>query len=134
MLLVLGNSDNLNTGETGQFGMGFASYTTLSTTVLLQTKYRTKDGKGVQIMQCWEEMACPLNKLKCQLLKTMVQNSHFNCHNDISLGDLHEMMEMAKTASALQDVDCRVGIDNDVDQIERRELLKVWLKQLLVVE
>ena len=46
VLLVLGNSDNLNTGETGQFGMGFASYTTLSSTVLLQTKYRTEDGEG----------------------------------------------------------------------------------------
>ena len=63
VLLVLGNSPQL--GETGQFGMGFASYTTLSSTVVLQTKYRTED--GVQIMQCWEETECLSNRSKCQL-------------------------------------------------------------------
>ena len=118
MLLVLGNSDNLNTGETGQFGMGFASYTTLSTTVLLQTKYRTKDGKGADYAMLGRD-GVSFKQVKMPALENYGTKLTLQLHNDISLGDLHEMMEMAKTASALQDVDCRVGIDNDVDQIER---------------
>lgn len=38
VLLVLGNSGNLDSKAIGQFGMGFASYTTLSDIMLLQTR------------------------------------------------------------------------------------------------
>jgi hypothetical protein len=43
VLLELGTSDNLDEGEVGQFGMGFASYTTLSSVVIIDTKARNGD-------------------------------------------------------------------------------------------
>lgn len=46
VLLVLGTSDNLNSKEVGQFGMGFASYTTLSSALILETKSRVKGKDG----------------------------------------------------------------------------------------
>lgn len=46
VLLVLGTSDNLNSHEVGQFGMGFASYTTLSSAVILESKSRVQGNNG----------------------------------------------------------------------------------------
>lgn len=46
VLLELGTSDNLDSHEVGQFGMGFASYTTLSSALILESKSRVKDSKG----------------------------------------------------------------------------------------
>jgi len=43
ILLELGTSDNLEAGEVGQFGMGFASYMTLSSVVVIDTKVRNGD-------------------------------------------------------------------------------------------
>lgn len=43
VLLELGTSDNLEAGETGQFGMGFASYMTLSSVVVIDTHARNGD-------------------------------------------------------------------------------------------
>ncbi len=58
VLIELGTSDNLDKGEVGQFGMGFASYTTLSSVVIIDTKatngdqYKmiAKDGMSFQHM------------------------------------------------------------------------------------
>lgn len=46
VLLVLGTSDNLDSHEVGQFGMGFASYTTLTSAMILETKSRIKGNNG----------------------------------------------------------------------------------------
>jgi len=43
VLLELGTSDNLEAGEVGQFGMGFASYMTLSSVVVIDTRARNGD-------------------------------------------------------------------------------------------
>jgi len=43
VLLELGTSDNLDETEVGQFGMGFASYTTLSSVVIIDTRTREDD-------------------------------------------------------------------------------------------
>jgi len=43
VLLELGTSDNLEAGEVGQFGMGFASYMTLSSVVIIDTHARATD-------------------------------------------------------------------------------------------
>jgi len=43
VLLELGTSDNLEAGEVGQFGMGFASYMTLSSVVTIDTRVRDGD-------------------------------------------------------------------------------------------
>lgn len=43
VLLELGTSDNLEAGEVGQFGMGFASYMTLSSVVTIDTRARNGD-------------------------------------------------------------------------------------------
>ncbi len=43
VLLELGTSDNLTAGEVGQFGMGFASYMTLSSVVVIDTRARNGD-------------------------------------------------------------------------------------------
>ncbi len=43
VLLELGTSDNLDAGEVGQFGMGFASYMTLSSVVMIDTRARNGD-------------------------------------------------------------------------------------------
>jgi len=43
VLLELGTSDNLEAGEVGQFGMGFASYMTLSSVVVIDTRVRNGD-------------------------------------------------------------------------------------------
>lgn len=43
VLLELGTSDNLEAGEVGQFGMGFASYMTLSSVVVMDTRARNGD-------------------------------------------------------------------------------------------
>lgn len=46
VLLVLGTSDNHDGKTTGQFGMGFAAYMTLSSAMTLETKSRVKNSKG----------------------------------------------------------------------------------------
>ena len=48
VLLELGTSDNLDAGEVGQFGMGFASYMTLSSVVMIDT--RTRNGDQYRMM------------------------------------------------------------------------------------
>lgn len=45
---VLGRSNNFDPGEVGQFGFGRAAYTTLSEQMILETKWRTPDGKTGQ--------------------------------------------------------------------------------------
>ena len=46
VLTVLGKSGNLDGSEVGQFGMGFASYTTLSEVIIVNTWYREKLKSG----------------------------------------------------------------------------------------
>lgn len=46
VLLELGTSDNLDSHEVGQFGMGFASYTTLTSALMLESKSRVKGADG----------------------------------------------------------------------------------------
>ncbi len=55
VLLILGNSGNLDSKAIGQFGMGFASYTTLSDIMILQTSCIEKNSKGDQ--DCYSVMA-----------------------------------------------------------------------------
>ena len=49
VLRYLGRSDNHNSSESGQFGMGFASYTTLSDVVIIET-FARKTGEKYAVM------------------------------------------------------------------------------------
>ena len=110
VLLVLGNSDNLNSGETGQFGMGFASYTTLSSTILLETKYRTEDG-GVSYAMLGRQ-GLTFKQVKREALDNYGTKLTLQLHNEITLQEVYEMEDMVKTIAKLQNIECTLVVDD----------------------
>ena len=129
VLLVLGNSDNLNSGETGQFGMGFASYTTLSSTVLLETKYRTEDGKGASYAMLGRQ-GLKFKQVKRDPLENYGTKLTLQLHNEITLQEVYEMEDMVKTIGKLQNIDCTLMVDDDVEKIEHMSLVELVKKKL----
>ena len=121
VLLVLGNSDNLNSGETGQFGMGFASYTTLSSTILLETKYRTEDG-GVSYAMLGRQ-GLTFKQVKREALDNYGTKLTLQLHNEITLQEVYEMEDMVKTIAKLQNIECTLVVDDDVEKITQMSLV-----------
>ncbi len=111
VLLELGTSDNLDGTESGQWGMGFASYTTLSSVVIIDTKARngdsykmlakdgmsyqpvgdsTKEGYGTRLeMTCYPEVSFTQLVLKLKSLakysgiKTILEIQDFESIPDL---------------------------------------------------
>ena len=88
VLLELGTSDNLDAGEVGQFGMGFASYMTLSSVVMIDTRARNgdqyrmlaKDGMTFQ----------PVGDAQLQGYGTRLE---MTCYENVSFSTLVEKLE-----------------------------------------
>lgn len=88
VLIELGTSDNLQAGEVGQFGMGFASYTTLSSVILIDTRARNgdsykmlaKDGMSFQ----------PVGEAEIEGFGTRMT---MTCYESVNFNDLIDKLE-----------------------------------------
>lgn len=83
VLLELGTSDNLDGSETGQFGMGFASYVTLSSVVIVETK--TREGDNYKIIG---KDAASFQHVGKSSLKEYGTKLTLTCYDTVKFNDL----------------------------------------------
>lgn len=145
VLLELGTSDNLEAGEVGQFGMGFASYMTLSSVVVIDTRVRdgdqyrmiAKDGMSFQpvgdaemegygtklTMTCYpevhfHELVSQLEKIaKYSGVPTVLKLRHFEYYPKMFIEGLNHL----KQSSFDTEVKAHKTIKHDLVDIETDE-------------
>lgn len=87
VLRVLGDSDNFDGTKTGQFGMGFASYLTLSSVVTIDTRCDNGDNYQMIYRDCYTSKYAGLSNLEshgCKLTLT--------CYPEVSFSELSDVL------------------------------------------
>ena len=121
VLLELGTSDNLEAGEVGQFGMGFASYMTLSSAIVIDT--RARNGDQYQMLAKDGSSFQPIGDAQLEGYGTKIS---MTCYDNVNFTELvDKLVKVAKYSGVATTLDLEGfeyyprGLNRGINKLEQ---------------